>query len=198
VYRSDIEFYRPVFVASLIRLVGFEIFEPLANTLVLNSDLTLNEKVFDMLTSIFDVFIEVCDLENLDFDIDLFNKNVASRLGALTDGLDLSPLSFVASSFLEFLRIWLEPMNEAYSSDDLEIYLWIADEYSFAEDFRKMLDARFLFPFIVSDEFRLQFDKKCHDFVGAIDDDAQRYLAKKCVNKFLDECFCMKIEFRYH
>jgi len=196
--KQDIEFYSPVFVVSLIRLVGFEIFEPLANTLNLDSELSLNDKVFDLLSVVFDVFLQVVDSESLELDSLAISEMLSSRYGVLAQGLDLAPLAFIGSSYLEFLRIWLEPMNEAYSSDDLEIYLSIADEYSFAEDFRKMLDARFLFPYIVNDDLRLQFDKKCHDFVGAIEDDSQRRLAMDCVNKFLDECFCMQIEFVYH
>jgi len=187
-----------VFVVSLIRLVGFEIFEPLANTLILNSKLSLNEKVFELLSVVFEVFVQVLDLESMDFDKGGFSELFNARFGVLAQGLDLAPLSFIASSYLEFLRIWLQPMCDAYSKDDLEVYLSIADEYSFASAFRKMLDARFLFPYIVNDDLRLQFDKKCHDFVGAIEDDARRRLAMDCVNKFLDECFSMKLDFIYH
>ena len=196
--KQDIEFYKPVFVVSLIRLVGFEIFEPLANTLNLDSELSLNDKVFELLSVVFDVFLQIVDLESMELDSLATSKMLSSRYGVLAQGLDLAPLAFIGSSYLEFLRIWLQPMCDVYSSDDLEEYLSIADEYSFASDFRKMLDARFLFPFIVNDDLRLQFDKKCHDFVGSIEDDSQRRLAMDCVNKFLDESFCMQIEFVYH
>jgi hypothetical protein len=196
--KQEIEFYKPVFVVSLIRLVGFEIFEPLANTLNLDSELSLNDKVFELLSVVFDVFMQIVDLESMELDSLATSKMLSSRYGVLAQGLDLAPLAFIGSSYLEFLRIWLQPMCDVYSSDDLEEYLSIADEYSFASDFRKMLDARFLFPFIVNDDLRLQFDKKCHDFVGAIEDDARRRLAMDCVNKFLDECFSIKLNFIYH
>lgn len=181
--------------------MGFEIFEPLSNTLILDSELSLNDKVFELLSVVFDVFLQIVDLESMEFDKGGFSELFNSRFGVLAQGLDLAPLAplaFIGSSYLEFLRIWLQPMCDAYSKDDLEVYLSIADEYSFATDFRKMLDTRFLFPFIISDDLRLQFDKKCHDFVGAIEDDLQRKFAMDCVNKFLDECFSMKLDFIYH
>ena len=88
-------------------------------------------------------------------------------------------------------------MHESYTTEDLEDYLSIADDYDFAKEFRKMVDARFLFPFIVEDDLQLQFDNKFHNFVDAMENIENRRAAMECVNRLLDECFCMQMDFVY-
>lgn len=197
IQKDLLKFYQPVFVVSLIRAVGTDVFEPLAQKAIKKPVLSSNERVFELLDLLCEMFIEVVNVDNFDVDRnrlgDLFFESVEVR-GA---GMDVAPFMFVIDAYLQFLRLWLQPMYESYSQSDLKEYLAIADEYEFAAEFRKMVDARFLFPFIVDDDLQLQFDNKFHNFVDGMEAPENRRFAMECVNRLLDECFCMRMEFVY-
>ena len=197
IQKDLLKFYQPVFVVSLIRAVGVDVFEQLAQKAIKKPALDTNARVFELLNLLCEMFIEVVDVESFDVDRnrlgDLFFESSEIR-GA---GMDVTPFMFVIDAYLQFLRLWMQPMHESYTTEDLEDYLSIADDYDFAKEFRKMVDARFLFPFIVEDDLQLQFDNKFHNFVDAMENIENRRAAMECVNRLLDECFCMQMDFVY-
>ncbi len=197
IQKDLLKFYQPVFVVSLIRAVGVDVFEELAQRAIKKPALDTNGKIFELLDLLCEMFIEVVDVANFDVDRnrlgDLFFESKEIR----SAGMDVTPFMFVIDSYLQFLRLWLQPMHESYTPEDLDDYLSIADDYEFASEFRKMVDARFLFPFIVEDDLQLQFDNRFHNFVDSMDGLENRRAAMECVNRLLDECFCMKMDFVY-
>jgi len=197
IQKDLLKFYQPVFVVSLIRAVGVDVFEQLAQKAIKKPALDTSARVFELLNLLCEMFIEVVDVESFDVDRnrlgDLFFESTEIR-GA---GMDVTPFMFVIDAYLQFFRLWMQPMHESYTTEDLEDYLSIADDYDFAKEFRKMVDARFLFPFIVEDDLQLQFDNKFHNFVDGMENIENRRAAMECVNRLLDECFCMQMDFVY-
>lgn len=192
-----LNYYQPVFVVSVIRALGVDLFVECAQKYSKSVKLDDTQIVFQFLVKIFTVFEKIIDCKSLELDKTNVTQVWDELFFETLEDIDESLVLFVLDSYLKFLDLWLEPMHDSYDASDLEAYLALANGYSFEAEFRKIVDARFLFPFIVDDNLQIQFDKKIHDFIDEIEDDSDREAAIKCVNRLLDECFCMKMDFVY-
>ena len=88
IQKDLLKFYQPVFVVSLIRAVGVDVFEQLAQKAIKKPALDTNARVFELLNLLCEMFIEVVDVESFDVGYRLLDEGVlgSEGLGVDRDG----------------------------------------------------------------------------------------------------------------